>query len=100
MRLCLMDFGRKYMNRIFIYTSVFFGVYLFYTVITVISYLGYVIVKFSAMINAIALFDVVVILTTVLIMLYLGAIANEQFTAHKMHLIKIKQTLLFIKQNL
>jgi hypothetical protein len=31
-RLCLMDLGRKYMKRIFIYSSTFLGAYLFYAI--------------------------------------------------------------------
>ena len=32
-RLCLMDLGRKYMTRIFLYSSTFLGVYFFYAII-------------------------------------------------------------------
>jgi hypothetical protein len=32
LRISLMDLGRKYMNRIFIYSSTFLGLYLFYAI--------------------------------------------------------------------
>ena len=38
MRQCLMDIGRKYMSRIFIYSSAFLGCYLFYAVFLLLQY--------------------------------------------------------------
>ena len=47
-----------------------------------------------------ALFDVLVVLTVIFVMLSFGAVANEQFVSHKYQLIKIKQTLIFIKTHI
>jgi hypothetical protein len=71
-----MDFGRKFMNRIFIYSSVFFGMYLFYTIMVLLSYFGFVSFSFSLIINAVGMFDVILVLTIILIMLNCGAIVN------------------------
>jgi hypothetical protein len=71
-----MDVGRKFMNRIFVYSSTFFGMYLFYVIMLLLSYFGIVSFRFSNIINAIALFDVGIILTIVVVMLNYGAIVN------------------------
>lgn len=72
-----MDFGKKYMNRIFIYSSVFFGMYLFYTIMFILSYFGIISFEFSLMINAIAIYDVAIVLTIIMMMLYYGAVINS-----------------------
>ena len=40
LRNCVMDFGKKYMQRIFVYSSVFLGMYLFYAVGLLLSFFG------------------------------------------------------------
>lgn len=47
MRLCVMDFGRKYLNRIFIYCSVFFGGYLFFVIVLLLSFFDLLSFKLS-----------------------------------------------------
>ncbi len=77
LRLCVMDFGRKFMNRIFIYSSAFLGAYLFYTVMLVLAYLQFVALNFSNIINFYGLYDVCIIMTVMLIMLNYGAVINH-----------------------
>jgi hypothetical protein len=72
-----MDFGIKYVSRIFIYSSAFFGVYLFYTVVVLLTYFGFVEYHFSLLINMTALYDVAVVLGVILVMLYYGAVVND-----------------------
>ena len=77
LRYCMMDFGLKYMNRIFIYSSTFLGMYTFYLAILLLSYFNIVTYKFSLVFNLIAIFDICVVLKIVLTMLYYGAVINE-----------------------
>ena len=72
-----MDFGRKYMSRVFIYESTFFGGYLFFVVVLVLYFFGLINFKLSLMIIFIACFDITVVLGIVLLMLNLGAIVND-----------------------
>jgi len=95
-----MDLGRKYMNRIFVYTSTFLGMYLFYTSITLLSFFGFISFRFTPIISGLALFDVAISLNVILVMLNLGAEVNHQYLSHISLLLKIKKQFLFIKQNL
>jgi hypothetical protein len=38
LRCCVMDFGRKYLKRVYMYSSVFLGMYLFYAVVILLSF--------------------------------------------------------------
>ncbi len=72
-----MDFGRKYMQRIFIYSSVFLGLYLFYAAILLLSFFDIIDFEFSSVFNLICIFDIVVILGILLSMFHYGAAINE-----------------------
>mmetsp|Transcript_5678 Transcript_5678/g.5180 ORF Transcript_5678/g.5180 Transcript_5678/m.5180 type:complete len:84 (-) Transcript_5678:386-637(-) len=77
LRVCAMDLGRKYMNRIFVYSSTFLGIYLFYAVVELLSFFGIISFQFIPIINGLAVFDVTVVLTVMLAMLNLGAEVNH-----------------------
>eukprot|EP00347_Sterkiella_histriomuscorum_P010073 403338785 len=100
LRQCTMDFGRKYMMRIFFYSSVFLGAYLFYSATLLLSYLGFLNFQFSMVFNLLCLFDIILVLGVIFSMFYYGAEVNEEFIENKLQLIRIKQTLLYVKYNL
>jgi hypothetical protein len=72
-----MDVGRKYMNRIFIYSSTFMGAYLFYAVILSLQYFDFLVLEFTLLANVYALFDIFVVITTTIFMVWFGAGVNE-----------------------
>ena len=69
LRMSLMDVGRKYMSRIFIYSSTFLGCYLFYLVILLLDFFGFVSMNLSLMANCIAMYDIVIVVGVNLMML-------------------------------
>ena len=72
-----MDFGKKYMLRIFIYSSVFLGVYLFYTAVLLLSFFKIIDFEFSFVFNLMCIYDIVIVLGIILSMFYYGAAINE-----------------------
>ena len=76
MRICLMDLGRKFMDRISIYLSTFLGCYIFYAVILIVNLFGFANMHLSLILNMIALYDIFVILGILLVILYFGAVIN------------------------
>lgn len=100
MRLCLMDLGRKYVRRIFIYSSTFLGSYLFYAILLLLQYFDLANFNISPISQAYALYDIIFTLTIIFGMLYYGAITNEQFIEDQMLLMKQKSCLIFLKSNL
>jgi len=85
-----MDFGRKYMMRIFMYSSAFLGLYLFYAIFILLDFFGFISFSFSLVFNMICIYDIVIVLGIILSMFYYGAIINEEFVENKLQLIKIK----------
>lgn len=79
LRCCVMDFGKKYMQRIFIYSSAFLGMYLFYAVILLLSFFDIVSFSFSPVFNLICIYDIVIVLGIILSMFHYGAAINEEF---------------------
>eukprot|EP00347_Sterkiella_histriomuscorum_P018466 403345412 len=100
LRQCVMDFGKKYMMRIFMYSSVFLGMYLFLMAALILSFFGIIDFQFSMYFNLCCIYDIVFVLSIIMSMFYFGAIVNEQFVDNKLQLVKIKQTLLYVKFNL
>jgi hypothetical protein len=94
-----MDLGRKYLMRIFIYSSTFMGAYLFYAVILLLQYFDFIHTKFSIVANSYAMYDIAFVITLILSMLWFGAGVNYQYIEDIKQLLKIKQTLIFIKAN-
>ncbi len=72
-----MDFGKKYMQRIFIYSSVFLGMYLFSAAILLLSFFDIVDYEFSPVFNLICIYDIVIVLGILLSMFHYGAKINE-----------------------
>jgi hypothetical protein len=91
-----MDVGRKYVNRIMIYSSTFMGAYLFYAIILLLQYFEFIDVKFPLLANV---YDIAFVLTCIVAMLWFGAGVNQQYIEDIKQLLKIKQTLIFIKAN-
>jgi hypothetical protein len=77
LRLSIMDVGRKYMNRISIYSSTFMGAYLFYAVILLLQYFDFIDIKFPFLANFYAMYDILFVMTAMIIMLYCGAAVNH-----------------------
>ena len=73
MRLCAMDFGRKYMNRIFIYCSTFLAFYLILVLLLLLYFFGLLDVKLNTMTVLMSVFDIFCVLGVLLTMLYSGA---------------------------
>ena len=84
LRNCVMDFGKKYMQRILVYSSVFLGMYLFYAVILLLSFFNIISFEFSPVFNLICIYDIVIILGIILSMFHYGAYINNQFLEHKL----------------
>ena len=72
-----MDFGRKFMNRIFIYASTFLGCYLAFAIILLLEFFGFLKLNISLCSKIIAIFDITVIMIITLLMFYCGAVVNE-----------------------
>eukprot|EP00347_Sterkiella_histriomuscorum_P009873 403339548 len=100
LRQCVMDFGKKYMMRVFMYSSVFLGMYLFLSAALILSFFGFLDFQFSMYFYLSCLYDIVFVLGVIMSMFYYGAIVNEEFVDNKLQLVKIKQTLLYVKFNL
>lgn len=77
MRQSLLDFGRKYVYRIFIYSSTFLALYLIIAVILILAYFGIRFINFSPILYIMATFDVVYVIALLLIMLFYGAKINK-----------------------
>ena len=76
LRMCTMDFGKKYMVRIFVYCSTFFAVYLFFIIIILLSYFELITLQLSLIAQLHVLLDVSFVLSIILFMLYFGAVVN------------------------
>ena len=77
LRLSIMDVGRKYMTRISIYSSTFMGAYLFYAVILLLQYFEFIEIKFPLMANIYAMYDILFVMTAMILMLWFGAAVNQ-----------------------
>lgn len=100
LRQATLDFGKKYMNRIFIYASTFLGGYTFYLVIILLSFFKILNYEFTLIFNSLAIFDIFLVLASVLSILHYGAAINEQYIYDMGHLLKIKQSLMFVQAHL
>jgi len=72
-----MELGRKYMNRIFIYSSTFLGAYLFYAIFLLLQFFDFIKIQLPLIANAYAMFDIFIVLTCIIGMLYFGASVND-----------------------
>ena len=80
LRCCILDFGRKYLYRIYIYSSTFLGIYLFYAAFLLLSYFNLVTIHFSFLFNVFCIYEIVIVLGVILTMLMYGAKTNQLFT--------------------
>ena len=79
MRCCLMEFGKKYMYRIFFYTSTFLSFYLIYLVLILLDFFKIADFKFNTCFFMIGVYDVIVCFSIIIAMLHYGAMINELF---------------------
>lgn len=73
------DLGRKFMLRIFLYSSTFLGVYLFQLAAMVLTYFDIISFYLPFISVALALCDILFTLSIILGMFIYGASANEQY---------------------
>mmetsp|Transcript_10319 Transcript_10319/g.10296 ORF Transcript_10319/g.10296 Transcript_10319/m.10296 type:complete len:115 (-) Transcript_10319:337-681(-) len=95
-----MDFGRKYMNRIFVYTSVFMCIYLTFTIFFALDYFELVDFNFPVILVFLVTYDIIFVLGTTLAIFNVGAMINQQYVEDKQMLIKMKQSVLFLIDHL
>lgn len=100
MRACLMDLGRKYLDRIFLYSSTFLGCYLFFFVLILLKFFGFINIYLSPFTITISMFDIFFVLGVNLSMLYSGAQVNQQYLVDAFKLIQIKENLIYLKIHL
>jgi len=100
LRCCIMDFGKKYMLRIFFYSSVFLGLYFTFAVIMLLSFFSLITLEVTPVWSLICVFDIFIVLGVLLSMFYYGAVINDQYESNKLQLIKIKQMLIYVRANL
>lgn len=72
-----MDFGRKYMSRIFIYSSTFLAAYFVYAIIMLLNFFKLINLQLSILANMVAIYDIIVVLGIILCMFQFGAIINQ-----------------------
>lgn len=77
MRLCAMDFGLKYMNRIFVYCSTFIAFYLILVILLLLYLFGLVNVQLKMITIVMSCFDIFCVLGVMLMMVYQGAQVNH-----------------------
>ena len=65
------------MTRISIYSSTFMGAYLFYAVILLLQYFEFIEIKFPLMANIYAMYDILFVMTAMIVMLWFGAAVNQ-----------------------
>jgi hypothetical protein len=94
-----MDLAKKYLARIFIYQSTFLGCYIFYAIIILLEFFDVINLNLSVISNALAIYEIVLIVGSNLVMLYFGAQANDQYVVDQLQLAKMKQCLIFIRVN-
>jgi hypothetical protein len=90
MRQCLMDLGRKYMKRIFIYSSVLMAGSLVFLIIRTLSVFQVIDFRMSLLTFMFSGFDGIFVLGIILLMLYYGAQVNQQYTIDQLKLAQLK----------
>jgi len=95
-----MDFGRKYLMRIFAYSSAFLVIYSIQLIFILLDFFDIIQIEMPKDLLVKTIFDSSVLLTLLLIMLYTGALINKQFMTHKEIVLTIKETILFVKENI
>mmetsp|Transcript_15995 Transcript_15995/g.13974 ORF Transcript_15995/g.13974 Transcript_15995/m.13974 type:complete len:231 (+) Transcript_15995:1332-2024(+) len=100
LRSVCLDLGKKYTFRIFLYCSVFLGIYFTYSIFLLLVTIR--VVKYQLPIAAFVtgIFDTLVVLAILFQMLRIGAKVNDYYDIHKGELIKIKKVLYEAKNNL
>lgn len=73
--------------------------YLFYAAILLLQYFEFIDIKFPLLANVYAMYDIAFVMTCIIAMLWNGAAVNHQYIEDIKQLLKIKQTLVFIKAN-
>lgn len=97
MRRACIDLGLKFTLRVFLYSSIFIVVYGLFAAFLAMAFFELVPYKVPIAVTILGMFDILVILGTILQMIKIGAEVNLQFIRHKEVLITIKRQLIEIK---
>eukprot|EP00347_Sterkiella_histriomuscorum_P007981 403346826 len=98
-RICCLDIGKRYITRIFMYSSIFLGCYLFFSAILILQFFELINYKFSYLVVCVVVYDIFIVLGIILVMLHIGAQINSEFQNHINLMINVKSKLVFIKIN-
>lgn len=93
LRSSLLDFGKKYTKRIFIYVSVYIVFYGLFGVILTLSFVKLLPYNIPANVYIMGYFDIVVILAIIFAMIRIGAEINGMFVVHKSKFLNLKSQL-------
>ena len=99
MRTAALDLGRKYLVRIFLYSSFFLGLYTFYLVVFLLNFFKVLKYNFPMILNAYAIFDIGIVLGVIFLMFVQGAFVNAQFQKDIGHMRGLKDKILYAKHN-
>jgi len=99
MRTAALDLGRKYLARIFLYSSFFLGLYTFYLVVFLLNFFKVLKYNFPMILNAYAIFDIGIVLGVIFLMFVQGAFVNAQFQKDIGHMRGLKDKILYAKHN-
>lgn len=99
LRRSLLDLGKKYTYRIFLYCSVFLAFYLTFFIFLMLTLFGLLKYQIPLVVYITGTYDVVMILGVILIMIRTGAKVNSYYDIHIGTLMKLKRTLWDAKNN-
>ncbi|TNV82850.1 hypothetical protein FGO68_gene2316 [Halteria grandinella] len=100
MRQCIMDLGRKYLKRIFLYSSCFLAAYLGFAIYRLLGIFNFIDSEVSNVMVLLSGVDTFFVLGNILAMLYYGASINNLFVTDQLLLVKLKHTIVLIKKHL
>ena len=86
-----LDIGRKFTLRIFLYSSIFLGMYGLMAVFFTLSFFNLLHYNVPIAVSVLGYFDVIFILGIIMKMLSIGAETNSYFAKHKGILLKLKR---------
>ena len=92
-----LDLGKKFTLRVFLYSSVFLGMYGLMAVFFTLSFFNLLSYNVPIAVSVLGYFDVIFILGIIMKMLSIGAETNSYFVKHKGILLKLKRHFIEIK---
>ncbi|TNV83100.1 hypothetical protein FGO68_gene934 [Halteria grandinella] len=100
MRQCILDLGRKYLKRIFLYSSCFLAFYLGFVIYRLLGVFKLIDSEVSNAMVLLSGVDTIFVLGNILAMLYYGASVNSLFVTDQLLLVKLKHAIVLIKKHL